>query len=413
MSEQTTNEVDINVFDYVVVVLKHKELVIKSTLAAMAVAALISLFLSPVYQAETKILTPQGAGTSMSSMLGSQMGIPPSAFGGKTAGDLYVALIKARGVADYVIDKYDLMTEFKVRSREAARQLLATGLSVRDDRKSGLITIAFQHRDPRRAADIANAYVEGLQKFNNNLAVTEAGKRRLFFEEQLKNAKENLIQSEENLKYFQQRTGTIKIDDEARAVIENVSGMRAKVSAKEVELRVMRGYATPENPDLQRLESETAALKEELRKMESKNRLGDDSVPTVGKMSSLGTEYIRRMREFRYNESLYEILMKQFEAAKLDESKDSALVQVVERAEPPEARVAPQRKRIVLKAGGVVFLISVLFILIRYLYIGFVANPSNRAEVDRFVSLLDLTQLIHDFKLDVAYRFVVGLVKKH
>jgi len=405
-------EDEINLLDYLIIILKHKEFIIKTTLVAMVVVAVISLFIPPTYLAETKILPPQGGNSSMSSIMASQMGISASVLGVKSTNDLYMALVKTRGVADYVIDKHDLMSEYKNKSREGTRRILAANLVVQDDKKSGLITIGFQYQKPGKAAEIANAYIEGLQSINNSLAVTEAGQRRLFFEEQLKNAKENLIKSEENLKYFQQRTGTIKIDDEAKAVISTVAEMRANISAKEVQLRVMRSYATTENPDLQRLQDETLALKEELRKMESKNRPGDDSVPTVGKMSSLGTEYIRRMREYRYNEALYEILMKQLEAAKLDESKDAALVQIVERAEAPEDRIKPQRRKMVSNTGIIVLILSVISVFLASYYRGLVSNPASKAEIDRVKESLDFSQLIKDFRLDVAAQKVRQLIKK-
>ncbi|OGN79774.1 MAG: hypothetical protein A2X26_13190 [Chloroflexi bacterium GWC2_49_37] len=392
-------EGEINILEYIIVILKHKEFIIKTTLAAMLIAAVVSFLVPPTYLAETKILPPQSGNSSMASLMATQMGLSSSVLGVKTTNDLYIALLKTRGVADYVIDNQDLMRKYGKKSREATRKILATSLVVRDDKKSGIIAVGFQHRKPQNAADIANAYVEGLQNLNNELAVTEAGQRRLFFEGQLKTAKENLIKSEENLKYFQQRTGTIKIDDEAKAVIGTVAEMRAKISAKEVQLRVMKSYATSENPDLQRLQDETSALKEELRKMESKNRPGDDSVSTVGKMSSLGTEYIRRMREFRYNEALYEILIKQFEAAKLDESKDAALLQIVEKAEAPEGKIKPQRRRMVVNSGGIVFFLSVCFVVLASYYRGLTLNPDTKMEIDKVQEYLRFDQLLKDLKI--------------
>ena len=407
-------EDEINLLEYVILILKRKEFIIKPTLAAMVLAAVISLVIPPTYLAETKILPPQSGNSSMASLMASQMagmGIPVSALGVKTTNDLYMSLLKTKPVADYVIDKFDLMR--KAKSREKARKVLADNLVVRDEKKSGIIIVGFQHRKPKQAADIANAYVEGLQDLNNKLAVTEAGQRRLFFEEQLKNAKENLIKSEENLKYFQQRTGTIKIDDEAKAVIGTVAEMRAKISAKEVQLRVMKSYATQENPDLQRLQDETFALKEELRKMESKNRPGDDSVPTVGKMSSLGTEYIRRMREFRYNEALYEILIKQFEAAKLDESKDAALLQIVEKAEAPEKRIKPQRRKIIVNTGALVLILSLVFVFLSSYSVEFYSNPVRRMEIARLKELCDLTRLVKELRLDFLLNSAKAVIKKN
>ncbi|MCX5785940.1 MAG: Wzz/FepE/Etk N-terminal domain-containing protein [Elusimicrobia bacterium] len=397
------DEIEINLFNYLIVLLKHKEFIIKTTLAVTFAAAVFSLLVPPSYLSETKVLPPQSGNSSMASIMASQLGglgMSPAAFGVKNTNELYIALLKTRGVTDFVTEKLDLMKSYKLKSRENMRKLLVNGLTVRNDIKSGIITLGFEHRNPQMAADIANAFVEGLQHFNNNLAVTEASQRRLFFEEQLKTAKENLIQSEESLKSFQQRTGTIKIDEEARGVIETVAKMRAEVSGKEVELRVMKAYATPENPDMQRLQTETAALKEELLKLESKTSLGDDSVPTVGKMSVLGTEYVRKMRDYRYNEALYEIFLKQFEAAKIDESKDAALVQIVEKAEAPEKRFKPQRQGIVVRAFFLALFLTVVFVFFKGYCQSLTADPETKKKIQQTKSYLDFSQLIKDLKLE-------------
>lgn len=368
---KVTHTGEIFIMDYVNEFLRYKKFVFRVVIGVMVAVALVSLLIPSKYIAETKILPPQSGNSSMASLMATQMagmGLPAAGLGMKSSNDLYLALLKTRPVADYVIGNNDLLNAYKSKSKSKVRRFLAKNLIVRDDKKSGIISVGFRYSDPQKAAEIANAYVQGLQVLMNTLAVTEAGQRRLFFEEQLKAAKENLIKSEESLKYFQQRTGTIKIDDETKAVIGTVAEMRARISAKEVQLRVMRSYATPENPDLLRLQDENRALKEELRRMESNSRQEDDTVPTLGKMSSIGTEYIRRMREFKYNEALYDILMKQFEAARIDESRDAAIVQVVEQAEVPEDRSSPNVKSNTVKAGAIaLFLILFLIVAKRYL----------------------------------------------
>lgn len=396
-------EDEINLLEYVVAILKHKEFIIKTTLAAMFVAGVISLLVPPTYLSETKILPPQSGNSSMAASFAVQMGamgIPATGLGMKTTNDLYIALLKTRSVVDYVIDKCAFPHQTSTGSRESVRKTLVSGLVARDDKKSGIIIVGFKHSNPQKAADIANAFVEGLQSLNNNLAVTEAGQRRLFFEDQLKSAKENLIKSEENLKSFQQRTGSLKIDDEAKAAIDTVSEMRARISSKEVQLRVMNSYATAQNPDLQRLQDEVSALKTELYKLESGSRSADNSMSTVGKISSLSTEYFRRMREFKYNEALYEILMRQYSAAKMDESRDSGVVQIIEKAEAPENRISPDRRQIVVKTGMIVFAVSILVVFLRSYYQKLVSTPETNEGIDKLRKLLDFTQLINDLRLN-------------
>lgn len=407
----TKNTDEYRMLDYIFLVLRHKDFVVKVTAGVMFLFAVYSLFLPPVYLAETKILPPSTSGPSMASAFAAQLGVMgvPAGLGGKTTTDLYISLLKTKPVLDYVIDKSNLTTTYKINSRDAARKILSENLSVNDDKKSGIITVGFRSRDPQKAAHIANAFVEGLQHLNNNLAITEAGQRRLFFEGQLKSARGDLIASEDALRAFQQRTGTIKVDDEAKATMEAVAALRAKISAKEVQLKVVGSYATAENPDYQRLREESSALRSELARFESRVRADDGAAPTVGRISSLGTEYLRRMREFKYNESLYEILMKQFGIARMDESRDSAVIQVIEKAEAPEKRIGPARRRIIVDAGVMALIISVLVVLVRGYYCAFTSTPAGKEVVAEALTYLDFRPLMADFKMDLA----LAKVKKH
>ena len=370
---QIQQEDEINLFDYLIVLLKRKRLIMGITFGAAIITAIISLIMPPIYRAETKILPPQ-QGSSMAtqflSQLGSAAGLIGGAVGGavgiKTPNDLYIGLLKSRPVLDGVIDRFKLMELYKTKSRENARRGLADTLKARDDKKSGIITIGVEDKDPKRAADMANAFVEELKNMNKGLAVTEAGQRRLFFEEQLKDTKEALIKAEDSMEGFQERTGAIKIDEQAKAVIEGIANLRAQIAAKEVGLKVMRTYATPQNPDIQRAEEELRGMREQLGRLETRSggHNPDPLMPT-GRIPGVGTEYIRKLREFKYQEALYEILLKQYEAARLDEARDAALIQVIEKAIPPEKRVKPKRKQMVMIAtfSGLFFSVFAAFFM--------------------------------------------------
>ena len=377
---QIQQEDEINLFDYLIVLLKRKRLIIGITLGAAIITAIISLIMPPIYRAETKILPPQ-QGSSMATQFLSQLGSAAGLVGGaaglvggavggavgiKTPNDLYIGLLKSRLVLDGVIDRFKLMELYKTKSRENARRGLADTLKARDDKKSGIITIGVEDKDPKRAADMANAFVEELKNMNKGLAVTEAGQRRLFFEEQLKDTKEALIKAEDSMEGFQERTGAIKIDEQAKAVIEGIANLRAQIAAKEVGLKVMRTYATPQNPDIQRAEEELRGMREQLGRLETRSggHNPDPLMPT-GRIPALGTEYIRKLREFKYQEALYEILLKQYEAARLDEARDAAIIQVIEKAIPPEKRVKPKRKQMVMIAtfSGLFFSVFAAFFM--------------------------------------------------
>lgn len=384
---------EINLLDYLIVLAKRKKLILGITFGAAIITAIISLIMPPIYKAETKMLPPQQSSsmaTQFLSQLGGAAGLVGGTIGIKTTNELYIGLLKSRPVLDSIIDRFDLMKVYKAKLREDARKAIARALKVQDDKKSGIITIGIEDKDPKRAAEIANAFVEELKNLNKELAVTEASQRRLFFEEQLKDAKDALIKSEESLRGFQEKTGAIKIDDQAKAVLEGIAQLRAQVAAKEVQLKVMKTYATPQNPDIQRIEEEIKGLREQLTRLEVKGSSHNpDPLMPTGRIPGVGAEYIRKLREFKYKEALYEILLKQFEAAKLDESRDAQIIQIIEKAIPPEKRLKPKRRQMVMIAMVTGFFLSVFAAFFMEYKERAKNDPENKERIDvlrRYVS---------------------------
>ena len=365
MDELEREDGEIDLLDYLFILLKRKRFIAAVTAGVTVLTVIVSLVIPKTYRAESRILPPAQQAQSLSSQVLGQLsgvvgaGMIGAAAGIKTPGDLYVALLKSRPVLDAIMDRFTLMQLHKIKYREDARRYLLTQLHASDDKKSGIITIAVEDKDPQRAAEMMNAFVDELKNLNKRLAVTEAGQRRLFYEEQLKDVKESLLQSEESLKGFQQKTGAIKMDDQARAVIQGLAQVRAQIAAKEVQLRVMKTYATANNPDAQRLAEEISGLKEQMGRLEAKGGQNPDALMPTSRMPQVGTDYLRRMRELKLSEALYEILLKQFEAAKLDEARDAALIQVIEQAVQPEKKFKPRRTQMATIAFVVGLFISI------------------------------------------------------
>ncbi len=371
-------EDEINLLDYLIVLLKRKKLIISITLGAAAIAAIIVFIMTPIYRAETRILPPQTGSSSIALSILTQMsgaqGITES-LGLKTPGDLYVGMLESRTVADRIIDRFNLMELYKADYREDARKkLLEDVLGAETDKDSGIITISVDDKDPKRSAGMANAFVEELKNLTKGLAVTEASQRRLFFEEQLKDTKMALVKAEEQMQVFQEKTGALQVDAQTKAVIEGIANLSAQIASKEVQLRVMRTYATAQNPDLQRVEDELKGLKAELGKLEAKGGSGHDPIISTGRMPEVGTEYARKLRDLKFYEDLYELLIKQYEAAKLDEAKDAAVIQVIDKAIPPEKIAKPKRILIILIATFTGFFLSI--------FVAFFAEYKERASKD-------------------------------
>ncbi len=340
--------------DYLVPLWAGKKLLICWVLACVAVAAVVALLLPNQYTAETKIIPPQAAQSAAAAMLGqfsALAGLAGKDMALKNPADMFVGILKSRSIADQIIDRYQLDGYYKEKHRSQTRKALEKHTDIVAG-KDGLITIEYTNKDPNRAAAVANAYVEQLYAANQRLAISEASQRRLFFEGELEAEKNRLADAEVDLKKTQEATGLIQLSSQADAIIRSVAQVQAQLEAKQVQLQAMRSFATAENPEVVMLQQEVSALRDQLTRLERSNKLGagDIEVPT-GKIPAVGLEYVRKLREVKYHEELFEILAKQYEAAKIDEGKSAPVVQVVDKAVAPDQKSSPMRTIIVLLAA--------------------------------------------------------------
>jgi uncharacterized protein involved in exopolysaccharide biosynthesis len=352
MTEQPTvqarvidNE-DTTFVDVMIVFAKHRKKILSVPIAVAIATAAISFALPNVYRASTKLLPPQQAQSSASALL-SQLGgvasLAAGAAGLKNPTDVYLGMLRSRTVADRLVDKHQLKKVYGTDSQEKVRAELGADTSITSG-KDGLISIEVDSKDPKLAATLANAYVAELLTLTRTLAVTEASQRRLFFQGQLEQAKNNLAKAEMALKGAIDVGGVISVDAESRTVVETVAKLRAQVSAREVELNAMRSFVTPDHPEFRRVSEELNSLRNELAKLEN-GRGNAASVQPTGKG---GLENIQLLRDLKYHQMLYELLAKQFEAARLDEAKDPAVIQVLDPALEPERKVGPKRALLVI-----------------------------------------------------------------
>src|SRR5207245_9551993 len=248
--------------------------------------------------------------------------------------------------------------------------------------KDGIITIEVDDKDPKRAAELANAYAEELMNLTQVLAVTEASQRRLFFERQLVQAKDNLTAAEIAARQGLQKGGLAQVDAQGRSMIAVTARLRAEISAKEVQLGAMRTFAAEGNPELQRTQQELEALRRELARVE-----GSSQVAGLGKgdrPGSTGLDNHGRLRDVKYYEFLYEFLAKQYELAKIDEAKDATLIQVMDKAVEPDRRSKPMRALIILLSVLVALLAGVLWAFVRELMADASRDPHQAERLKTF-----------------------------
>lgn len=345
----------------VIVVAKRKKLFITLPVIAGLIAAAVSLALPNVYKASTKLLPPQQAQTATSALL-SQLGSVAGLAGvgaGKNPNDMYIGMLKSRTVADKIIARFDLKKAYETSSQERARKLLEESTTIISG-KDGLITIEVEDENQKAVAKLTNAYVEELIKLTKVLAVTEASQRRVFFESQLELSKNNLAQAEIALKRSLDKNGVISVDSETRAMVETIGRMRAQISAKEIELGAMRAFVTDTNPNYTRVAEQLGSLRAELSKLENGRPSLLPTEQNSGRVEA-GLANIKTLRDVKYYEMLYELLAKQYEVARLDEAKDSSVIQVLDPAVDPERKFKPARFLIVLVSCVVGLLAAIFF----------------------------------------------------
>ena len=314
-----------------------------------------SFLLDNTYKA-TAIIMPPDRTTNALSLIGSSSGGAASIPGGalaalsmaKSPGDLYVALLATPGLESDVVKRCGLQTVYRVKLLSQARKLLEGNTLVLSDSKSGLISISVVDKDPNRAAQIVGEYIDALNKLSSRLAITDAQRRSLFFDRQVADTKENLNRAEEALKETQQKGGLVEPAGDARALIEFEGQLRAQIAAKTVELESMRVNLADDNPQIQTARMELQGLQAQAGALSQKT--GNSMFSSRNGETEASLDYIRKLRDVKYYESLFQLLTQNLEMAKLDEARQGNIVQTVEAASPPDIKNGPHRS-IFLAAG--------------------------------------------------------------
>ncbi len=360
--ETVAQEESIHFPEFLIVLAKRKSFIFKFVGVAVILATIIVFILPKTYTANAVIMPPQQNQSMAMTAMASQLG-PLAALAGKDLGlrnpsDIYIAMLRSRTVEDDLIDRFSLLSVYGKKLRIDARRRLENRTEVITG-KGMVISISVEDRDPQRAADLANAYVDELEKLTKILNVTEASKRRLFFEREVKMQNEELANAEVAFKQTEEKTGLILLDSQSKAMIGALTSLRAAIAAKEVHIQAMRSFATAENPDLVLAEQELATLHAQLDRLErgqGKRSIADVPLENV---PSAGLEYVRKYRDVAYHEALFQLLAKQYEAAKIDEARDALIVQQLDKAVRPEKHSWPKRGLLLLGVGILALLTAI------------------------------------------------------
>lgn len=321
---------------------RHRVMILRAALITAAAGSLTAYLLPNVYTATVVLLPPQqgsSVGAALMAQLGNLAGLAGggSGLGLKSPNELQISLLKSETVENAMIERFKLDQLYGSKVLSKVRQRWQRHTKIENGLKDGLLRVSVEDRDPQRAEMLVNGWVEEYKRMVSSLAVTEAQQRRLFFEQQMQQAHDALGDAEDALRETEQRTGVIQIDGQAHAMIESAAVLRGQIAAKMVEIRGLRAFAAEENPDLIRAEEELRGLEDQLGLMDvdSRGRKGDLVAPR-GAITDAGLQYLRAVREVKYRETVYELLLKQYEVARVDEAREGAPVQIVDPATLPD-----------------------------------------------------------------------------
>jgi len=364
--------------DKVIILAKYSRMIISVSVAA-GVLTYLYLFCSPnLYKTTARLLPPQQNLTMSAQMLdtlgarvspgggaagqaGLMGGAAASLLGLKTPAEMFVAMMTSDLVVDHIIDRFHLMKPLKKRYREDAREkLLKKYVNISAGKKDNTIVVEVTWYDRQVAVEMANAFIEELDRLLQNLAIQETRARLAFLEKERGQSLQNLSKAEESMRQFSEQHGVLQIETQTRGAIQYIASLRAEIDAKEVQVKVLRYQAAPGNSDVIKLETAVNGLKEKLRNAESQleNCVGEVCLPT-SKAPALTLEFVRLFRETKFQESLYLLYSKMVEITRLDLARDFAVVQVISPAPRPEKKA---NKRIIpaLIAGLITFFAMIL-----------------------------------------------------
>ena len=364
---------ELGLFDLLEVLVDNLRLLLIVPLAGGFLALGLVFLMPPVFTATTKFMPPQqqqqSSTAAMLQSLGALGGLAGAATGLKNPADQYVAFLKSRSIQDAMVDRFKLTDRFETKKREESRKKLGDNSKISAG-KDGLISIDVTDTDPVFAAQLANAYVEELGLVLNRLALTETQQRRVFFEKQMVNSKNKLIQAEQALKSSGVSSDVLKVSP--GAAVEGLAKLKANITAQEIKIASMRGYLTESTPDFKQAFIELTSMKAQM------SRAAKEELPGTG-----SGDYISKFREFKYHETLFELFSKQYEMARVDESREGAIIQVLDLAVPPESKSGPKKGWTALLAMLATGFAMLLFVLFRQALKGLARAPDSQARMER------------------------------
>ena len=356
------DEDEISLLDLLIALGEEKLTLLMTPLLTSLTAVAVVLWMTPTFTAKTVMMPPQqsqSAASSALASLGALAGLAGGAAGIKTPDEMYIAFMQSDSLQNSIIQKLQLQERYEAKTLTDTRAALKNSVKVTSDKKSGLLTLEADDKDPVFAAQLANLYVDELRSFLSKLAVTEAQQRRVFYDQEIKKVQQELGNSESIFRDAKQKSGMQVTAVLAESGVRASAELRAQIASREVQLQALSRFATPQNPDMQKISSELSAMRAQLKKLEQGEGQGSSHNNPTQQIA------VQSYRDIKVQEAKLDILIRQYELARIDEAKEGPLIQQLDVALPPERKSKPKRMLIVLIAAVAGLFAGVLIAFIK------------------------------------------------
>ena len=359
-SRRRYDDEEVNLLDYWRVVRKHLRLIVVLYVIAVLTTMGYSLWMPKIYESTATILAPDERsirGLGLASALatsGVAQAVPGLSMPSLTPQrDIFVSILKSRSMAQEVVQRFDLQTRYEALFQSDAIRRLS-GMTTVTLSKDGVISVEVEETDPQLAAEIANFYVANLDQMLTRFATTEATTERMFIADRLTETERELRRAEEALRQFQETNKVIALQEQARGAAETAAQLKGEIMASEVQLEVMRKFATDANPEVVKLKQRIQEMKRHLSGMQygkgwvlpAENRNPGEPRNEIhipfAQVPELGLELARLMRDVKVQETVYTLLTQQLEQAKIAEVRDMPTVQALDKAVPADRKSKPK-----------------------------------------------------------------------
>jgi tyrosine-protein kinase Etk/Wzc len=412
MENKEAESEKIDIYSYLTVLIGYRRFIFLNLLGVCVIVAIISFLLPSWYRATTTVLPPEretlslGLTSSLAgavSGLGTSYSLPFMA----TPSDIIAAILKSRTVAEAVLEKENLMKAYETKSREAALRELFSRVSVSVS-PEGIVSLSYEDKDKIRAAKVANRFVGEMDRVNRETSTSQAKNARMFIEERLTKTQSDLNKAEEDLRNFQEENKTLLLDSQMKTAIEKAADLKAEMVSAEIELNVLSKTMSSSHPQIQSLRSKINEIKRQLETLELGNQKEESKDKTVldvpfTEVPSLSLKLARLVREMKIQEKVFELLTQQYEQYKIEETKNTPTIQVLDKAIPPEKRFKPKRALLVGISGILSLFASTVFVFgLEYFKKSKQRNPEGMAKLEALMGAW--RKDVEDLKKKISFR---------